>query len=254
MRLPYSNINSSDNNVVLNLINSTMISALFAGLLDTQAHSFLFNIHYMILHAIMSEFVYYFIHRGVLHHPYCYGWFHKDEHVKPLVCPGDTLFMNPYDFSAHMVSMHVPLLLLRANYNEYFLVLLFFLTAKHFEFTNVFYDHHLTHMSNPKKSFCIVIPLFDFFYDTQWCNVPVISDESNNDSENGSENESDKETAVEPDDSVDSKDVSLNEYNCIQNMIEKTVLDAFGQNIHDDDHRDHEYENITEDSIKTKND
>ena len=249
MRLPYSNVNSADYNVALNLMNSTLISVIFVGLLDKQAHSFLCSIHYMIMHVIMSELVYYFIHRGLLHHPYFYDWFHKDEHVKPLVCPGDTLFMNPYDFSAHMISMHVPLLLLRANYNEYFLVLLFFLTAKHFEFTNVFNDNHLTHMSNPKKSFCIVIPLFDFIYDTQWCNVPVISDEDSNESCN----DTDKENVVESDNNGDSKYLDVNTYNSIHKMIEKTVLDAFGRNINDDD-SDREYENITEDSIKTKND
>jgi len=199
------------------------------------------------MHAIMSEFVYYSIHRGLLHHPYFYDWFHKDEHVKPLVCPGDTLFMNPYDFSVYMVSMHVPLLLVPANYNEYFIVLLFFLTAKHFEFTNVFYDHHLSHMSNPKTSFCIILPMFDLFYDTQWCNV--ISDEDSNESDN----DTDKEIVVESDNNGNSKYFGVNTYNSIQKIIEKSVLDAFGRNINDDD-SDTEYENITEDSIKTKND
>jgi hypothetical protein len=242
-RLPYSNVNSADNNVVLNLINSTMISAVFAGLLDIRAHSILSSIYCITMHAIMVEFVYYFIHRSALHHPYFYDWFHKDEHIKPLVCPGDTLFMNPYDFTAHMVSMHLPLLFLRANYGEYFVVMLFFLTAKHFEFTNMFYDHHLSHMSNPTASFCVVFPVFDFFYDTQWWNAIIHSDD---------EEENDDDLVVDAD-NVDTRDDGLSESNFFLRIIEKSVLDAFGRNIDDDD-SDTEYEKITEESIKSKND
>lgn len=225
--LPSSNVEYGQKygniNIFINLAGSTGISGLFVRFLDTQSHGFFHTVFLLSLYISIAELCYYFIHRLALHDSYFYERFHSAEHSKTVPMPMDTLFMNPYDFAIIMTSLHLPMITLRPTYGEYFYILLFYLTAKHFSFTNLFYDHHLIHMHYPRNNFCLVFPVFDYMYDTQWYKPRTT--EYDDDSEVEIDSIPLDDFLTEND---DRGEIGLDDYTTLQRFIDSSVTQIFG--------------------------
>ena len=147
------------------LLLSSGFSYLYFINCDYREHSwfrFCFN---MVYYAIFVELLYYGYHRTVHKHPF-FKLIHSKHHSKITTYPIDFLNSNTIDFMMYMLCLHVPTYIIHMNMNEYCIGIYFFTTMGFITHSNILTNNHLIHHRTMSCNYCLVFPIFDYYFDT----------------------------------------------------------------------------------------
>ena len=119
----------------------------------------------IVLYSLLIEANYYAYHRWI-HSSKYYSLVHKKHHQITDVYPFDTFFLTYFDDLALVLSLGLPLFVIKVTYIEQFLVLYLYITSSYLSHSNLFWKHHSLHHKHIHCNYCILFPVFDILFHT----------------------------------------------------------------------------------------
>jgi sterol desaturase/sphingolipid hydroxylase (fatty acid hydroxylase superfamily) len=140
---------------------SIIVHALFKNMLmDTVWHSFSQTAINLCMYSVIVELTYYIYHR-VIHTKEYYKTIHAVHHENIEVYPLDAFYIDKMDTVFLVGSLTSPMLFLRFNYFELFLMLWIYGTSAYMAHSTLFFSHHAVHHKLMFWNYCILNPMFD---------------------------------------------------------------------------------------------
>jgi sterol desaturase/sphingolipid hydroxylase (fatty acid hydroxylase superfamily) len=133
--------------------------------LDDNTHSIVCSIVNIFLYIFYVELFYYTYHRWI-HKNHLYKYIHADHHLSIDVYPFDTFYINLYDYQFLIVSLGLPLMIIKVNMMEHILTLYYYLTYSYLSHSKLLSHHHRIHHNKFIYNFCLSIPIFDILFGT----------------------------------------------------------------------------------------
>jgi len=137
--------------------------------LDNKAHSQIQSAGNIILYVFYVELFYYVYHRWIHKNP-LYKYIHADHHSSLDVYPFDTFYINLYDYQFLILSLGVPLMIVKVNMMEHILTLYYYLTYSYLTHSKLLCDHHHIHHKQFVCNYCLSVPLVDILFGTYYTN------------------------------------------------------------------------------------
>lgn len=137
--------------------------------LDQQPHSLIHSSANIFLYVLCVELFYYTYHIWIHKNP-LYKYIHADHHTSINVYPFDTFYINLYDYQFLILSLGVPLMIVKVNMFEHILTLYYYLTYSYLTHSKILGEHHHIHHKKFVYNFCLSIPIFDILFGTYYNN------------------------------------------------------------------------------------
>jgi len=137
--------------------------------LDERTHSLIHSSVNILLYVFYVELFYYTYHRWI-HKNSLYKYVHADHHLSLDVYPFDTFYINLYDYQFLIVSLALPIMIVKLNMFEHILTLYYYLTYSYLTHSKILSDHHYIHHKRFVYNFCLSIPIFDILFGTYHIN------------------------------------------------------------------------------------
>jgi sterol desaturase/sphingolipid hydroxylase (fatty acid hydroxylase superfamily) len=137
--------------------------------LDERTHSLTHSTVNILLYLFYVELFYYTYHLWI-HKNSLYKYVHADHHLSLDVYPFDTFYINLYDYQFLILSLGVPLIIVKVNMMEHILTLYYYLTYSYLTHSKILCDHHHIHHKRFVYNFCLSIPIFDILFGTYYNN------------------------------------------------------------------------------------
>jgi sterol desaturase/sphingolipid hydroxylase (fatty acid hydroxylase superfamily) len=137
--------------------------------LDSATHSPIKSAGNIILYVFYVELFYYVYHRWIHKSPF-YKYIHADHHTSINVYPFDTFYINLYDYQFLIMSLGLPLMIVKVNMTEHILTLYYYLTYSYLTHSKLLCDHHHIHHKKFVYNYCLSVPLFDILFGTYHVN------------------------------------------------------------------------------------
>jgi sterol desaturase/sphingolipid hydroxylase (fatty acid hydroxylase superfamily) len=135
--------------------------------LDQQPHSLIHTTSNIFLYVLCVELFYYTYHIWIHKNP-LYKYIHADHHLSLDVYPFDTFYINLYDYQFLILSLGVPLMIVKVNMMEHILTLYYYLTYSYLTHSKLLGEHHHIHHKKFVYNFCLSIPIFDILFGTYY--------------------------------------------------------------------------------------
>ena len=173
---PFFNPKSSSKEILSTLQDSainlsilgveTIGSAMFYySYLDTLSHSLGQTCSNIILYSSLIEVFYYGYHR-LLHTSYFYRIIHAEHHKSRIVYPIDTINLSWSDSTGMLVTLILPLWLVKVNLLEYNIIMYIYLTGAFLTHSRLLVNRHAIHHEKYKCNYCFLFPIFDYAFGT----------------------------------------------------------------------------------------
>ncbi len=133
--------------------------------LDDRPHSLIHSSVNILLYVFYVELFYYTYHRWI-HKNHLYKYIHADHHLSIDVYPFDTFYINLYDYQFLIVSLALPIFIVKLNMIEHILTLYYYLTYSYLSHSKLLSHHHHIHHKKFVCNFCLSIPIFDILFGT----------------------------------------------------------------------------------------
>ena len=127
--------------------------------------SLLTNFQNLFLYSLYIEFCYYIIHR-IYHTKYFYKIIHKKHHETYDIYPIDTFYFTLFDMHSILSAFVFPVFFLKLNIQQFSFIVYFYLTINYILHSNLLVEHHVLHHKYMKCNYCIIIPYFDWLFQT----------------------------------------------------------------------------------------
>lgn len=137
--------------------------------LDNKVHSLSRSAGNILLYIFYVELFYYVYHRWIHKNP-LYKYIHADHHSSLDVYPFDTFYINLYDYQFLILSLGVPLMIVKVNMMEHILTLYYYLTYSYLTHSKLLCDHHHIHHKQFVCNYCLSVPLVDILFGTYYTN------------------------------------------------------------------------------------
>lgn len=137
--------------------------------LDQQPHSLIHSVENIFLYVLCVELFYYTYHIWIHKNP-LYKYIHADHHLSLDVYPFDTFYINLYDYQFLILSLGLPLMIVKVNMFEHILTLYYYLTYSYLTHSKILGEHHHIHHKKFVYNFCLLIPIFDILFGTYYNN------------------------------------------------------------------------------------
>lgn len=166
-------------NIFLNILiycgTSIPLKIFFFSFLENKTHDFYTTIILITEYILLLEFIYYNYHRFLHSKKIIYNlnllFDHYKHHENRIVYPNDTFYISYSDSLGFIISLLLPLLLLKMNYYEFYICLYFYITCSYLSHSNYFYRHHYIHHKYYIYNFCLIFPIFDILFNTYNDNI-----------------------------------------------------------------------------------
>jgi sterol desaturase/sphingolipid hydroxylase (fatty acid hydroxylase superfamily) len=135
--------------------------------LDQQPHSLIHSSANIFIYILCVELFYYTYHVWIHKNP-LYKYIHADHHLSLDVYPFDTFYINLYDYQFLILSLGVPLMIVKVNMMEHILTLYYYLTYSYLTHSKLLCDHHHIHHKKFVCNYCLSIPIFDILFGTYY--------------------------------------------------------------------------------------
>ena len=140
---------------------SIIVHALFKNMLmDTVWHGLSQTATNLCMYSVIVELAYYAYHR-IIHTKAYYKTVHAAHHENVDVYPFDTFYIDRIDAVFLIGSLSSPMLFLKLNYVELFLMLWIYGTFAYMAHSTLFFSHHAIHHKLMFWNYCILNPMFD---------------------------------------------------------------------------------------------
>jgi sterol desaturase/sphingolipid hydroxylase (fatty acid hydroxylase superfamily) len=136
---------------------------------DERTHSVTHSIKNICLYLFYVELFYYTYHRWI-HKNTLYKYIHADHHTSIDVYPFDTFYINLYDYQFLILSLGLPLIIVKVNMFEHILTLYYYLTYSYLTHSKLFSGHHHIHHKKFVCNFSLSLPIFDILFGTYHIN------------------------------------------------------------------------------------
>jgi sterol desaturase/sphingolipid hydroxylase (fatty acid hydroxylase superfamily) len=133
--------------------------------LHHSSHSLIHSTANILLYVFYVELLYYLYHRWI-HKNALYKYIHADHHTSTNVYPFDTFYINLYDYQFLILSLGLPLMIVKVNMIEHILTLYYYLTYSYLTHSKLLCDHHHIHHKKFVCNYCLSVPIFDILFGT----------------------------------------------------------------------------------------
>ena len=137
--------------------------------LDQHRHSFAHSTVNIVLYVFYVELFYYLYHTWI-HKTPLYKYVHADHHISIDVYPFDTFYINLYDYQFLIVSLGLPMMIIKLNKLEHILTLYYYLTYSYLTHSKLLSTHHHVHHKKFVYNYSLSIPIFDILFGTYYNN------------------------------------------------------------------------------------
>lgn len=133
--------------------------------LDQNVHSLKHSVFNLFLYVFYVELFYYLYHRWIHKNP-LYKYIHAPHHSSLEVYPFDTFYIHLYDYQFLILSLGLPLMIVKLNMLEHVLSLYYYLTFSYLSHSKLLCHHHSVHHKQFVYNFSLSIPIFDILCGT----------------------------------------------------------------------------------------
>ena len=117
-------------------------------------------------HLLISELIFYTLHRFVHYNGFLYRMIHKQHHQNVDVVPFDSIDQNVLDTVIILISFHLPVLLIDESFLVFNMFNFVYTTAGILIHSDTFIEHHYLHHKIVLCNYCYLVPIYDVLFGT----------------------------------------------------------------------------------------